>query len=135
MMILDPCKDGVTMYLDDKVRFFDNHKFSTVDIFNEILNYIILVEVNDNGDICGMFQHQIPYLDTKGVGAIYMELFDEYEVKYKTIKPLPLSKNTRDIVSHIHRFPLCNKDEYFFSSSDYVNDVLDEFIDYINEKY
>ena len=135
MMILDPCKDGVTMYLDDKVRFFDNHKFSTMDIFNEILNYIILVEVNDNGDICGMFQHQIPYLDTKGVGAIYMELFDEYEVKYKTIKTLPLSKNTCDILSHIHRFPLCTKEKHFSSSSNDIDTVLDEFIDYINEKY
>lgn len=88
-MIIDPSRDGVTIWFDDgKIKHYKAIDYNErVEVFNEILNFILRCDYDREGDIIGLSQAIIPYLDTLGVGVLWKELFEEKGVSYNKVEP------------------------------------------------
>ena len=88
-MIIDPCRDGVTIWFNDgKFKHYKAINYDErLEVFNKILNFILRCDYNREGDIIGLSQVIVPYLDTLGVGAVWMELFEENGISYNKVTP------------------------------------------------
>lgn len=94
-MILDPSRDGIEVFYDDKIRNLTGDPEKCVDwivkMLSDKLDYDSSKELYDKSDLLFNYkgdvwvQYTIPYLDTIGIGRFYVDLFDRIGFTFKKV--------------------------------------------------
>ena len=85
-IIINPMIDCVEVWINNTFKSYNTKRYTTEEIFNEILNLILSYKYNDD-EIVGLQQDIIPSIDIRGYGVVYADLFEKNGLKYHRIIP------------------------------------------------